>query len=74
MKRLFKVLFFAWGWIGLLLNLIFVLVSFGHKEVAGAGTSAFVTATEVLWIGGCTFFGLGALIIDDQQDGINVSE
>jgi len=74
MKRFFKVLFFAWGWIGLLLNLIFVLVSFGHKEVAGAGTSAFVTATEVLWIGGCTFFGLGALIIDDQQDGINVSE
>ena len=65
MKRLFKVLFFAWGWIGLLLSLIFVLVSFGHE--AGTSTSAFVTATEVLWIGGCTFFGLGALIIEGQQ-------
>ena len=73
MKRFFKVLFFAWGWIGLLLNLIFVFVSF-HKAVAGAGTSAFVTATEVLWIGGCTFFGLGALIIEGQQDGNNISE
>jgi hypothetical protein len=72
MKRFFKVLFFAWGWIGLLLNLIFVLVSFGQE--AGASTSAFVTATEVLWIGGCTFFGLGALIIEGQQDGINVGE
>ena len=27
MKRFFKVLFFACGWTGLLLNLIFVLVS-----------------------------------------------
>jgi hypothetical protein len=74
MKRFFKVLFFAWGWIGLLLNLIFVLSVLQSRSGSGVGTSAFVTATEVLWIGGCTFFGLGALIIEGQQDRINVGE
>jgi len=72
MKRFFKVLFFAWGWIGLLLNLIFVLSVLQLPSGSGAGTSPFATATEVLWIGGCTFFGLGALIIEGQQDRINV--
>lgn len=63
MKRLFKVLFFACGWIGLLLNLIFLVVSFA-RDVA-IETSAIETALELLWIGACTFFGLGALIPED---------
>ena len=64
MKRLFKVLFFACGWIGLLLNLIFVLVSFAREQVVE--TSTFVSALELLWIGGSTFFGLGTLIVKDS--------
>ena len=64
MKRLFKVLFFACGSIGLLLNLSFVVVSF-TRDVA-IETSAVETALELLWIGGCTFFGLGALILEDE--------
>jgi flagellar motor component MotA len=67
MKRLFKVLFFACGWIGLLLNLIFVLVSFAREEAVE--TSTFVSMVELLWIGGCTFFGLGALIVEDPHQG-----
>ena len=64
MKRLFKVLFFACGWIGLVLNLIFVLVSLGRD--AQVENSTFVSALELLWIGGCTFFGLGALIVEGE--------
>ena len=53
MKRFFKVLFFACGWTGLLLNLIFVLVSITRDPAIE--TSAIGTALELLWIGGCTF-------------------
>jgi hypothetical protein len=63
MKRLFTMAFFAWGWIGLLLNLVFILVSFGREAEVG---SALETAMEAVWIGGSTFFGLGALILEDQ--------
>ena len=64
MKRFFKVLFFACGWTGLLLNLIFVLVSITRD--AAIEISAIGTALELLWIGGCTFFGLGALILESH--------
>jgi hypothetical protein len=63
MKRLFKVAFFACGFIGLLPNLVYILVSFSHEAELG---SALETAMEALWIGGATFFGLGTLILDDQ--------
>jgi hypothetical protein len=63
MKRLFTMAFFACGWIGLLLNLVFILVSFSREAEIG---SASETAIEALWIGGTTFFGLGALILEDQ--------
>jgi hypothetical protein len=63
MKRLFRVAFFACGWIGLLLNLVFILVSFNRETEVG---SALETAMEAIWIGGVTFFGLGALILEDQ--------
>ena len=63
MKRLFTMAFFACGWIGLLLNLVFILVSFSREAEVG---SAWETSMEALWIGGTTFFGLGALILEDQ--------
>jgi len=63
MRRLFRVAFFACGLIGLLLNLVFILVSFNREVEAG---SALETAMEAIWIGGVTFFGLGALILEDQ--------
>jgi hypothetical protein len=62
MKRLFRTAFFACGFIGLILNLVFILVSFRHEAADG---SALETAMEAIWIGGVTFFGLGALILDD---------
>jgi hypothetical protein len=63
MKRFFTLAFFACGGIGLLLNLVFVLVSFNREAEVG---SAFETAMEAIWIGGVTFFGLGALILEDR--------
>ena len=63
MKRSFRVAFFASGWIGLLLNLVFILVSFNREAEVD---SALETAMEAIWIGGMTFFGLGALILEDQ--------
>lgn len=66
MKRIFKLLFFAFGWIGLILNLAFVVVS-STRDVA-IETSAVETVLELLWIGGTTFFGLGALILAEPAD------
>jgi hypothetical protein len=63
MKRLFKLVFFACGFIGLFLNLIIILVSFSREAEVG---TTLETAMEALWIGGVTFFGLGALILADQ--------
>jgi hypothetical protein len=66
MKPLFKSLFFACGSIGLLLNLVFVVVSFARDMPIE--TSAIETALELLWVGGITFFGLGALILNDEDE------
>ena len=66
MKPLFKFLFFACGLIGLLLNLVFVVVSFARD--VPIETSAIETALELLWVGGVTFFGLGALILDREHE------
>ena len=63
MKRLFKVAFFACGFIGLFLNLVFILTSFSRETEVG---SALELAMEALWIGGATFFGLGTLILEDE--------
>jgi len=61
MKRLFKVAFFACGFIGLFLNLAIILALFSREAAVG---STLETAMEALWIGGATFFGLGTLILD----------
>ena len=63
MRRLFRVAFFACSLSGLLLNLAFILVSFNREAEVD---SALETAMEAIWIGGMTFFGLGALILEDQ--------
>jgi hypothetical protein len=63
MKRLFKVAFFACGFIGLFLNLAIIPALFNREVEVG---SALETAMEALWIGGATFFGLGTLILEDQ--------
>ena len=65
MRPLFKLLFFACGGIGLLLNLVFIAASFAHGAPIEA--PAIETALEFLWVGGVTFFGLGALILDDEH-------
>jgi hypothetical protein len=66
MKHLFKWLFFACGSIGLLLNLVFIVVSFARD--VPIETSAIEAALELLWVGGVTFFGLGALILDGEHE------
>ena len=63
MRRLFRAAFFACGFSDLLLKLAFILVSFNREAEVG---SALETAMEAIWIGGVTFFGLGALILEDQ--------
>jgi hypothetical protein len=63
MRRLFRVAFFACGSIGLLSNLVFILVAFDRETEVG---SVLATAMEAIWIGGVTFFGLGALILEDE--------
>jgi hypothetical protein len=55
MKRLFTVAFFACGWIGLLLNLVFILVSFNREAEVG---SALEAAMEAICIGGVTMVGI----------------
>ena len=65
MRRLFKFLFFACGSIGLFLNLIFVVMSFTRGVLVE--TSSLETAIELLWVGGVTFFGLGALILSGEH-------
>ena len=62
MKRLFKLAIFVCGWIGLLLNLAFIVASSREAEIG----AALETVMEALWIGGTTFFGLGALILEDH--------
>lgn len=51
------VLFGIWGFIGLLFNGI----TFMHlPDGVGVGTSTYLTASMLLWIGGMVLFGVGA--------------
>src|SRR5690349_17136038 len=60
------VLFWLWGGFGLLSNLFF-LVSLGPS--VGVGSSSFLSATSLVWIGGMVLFGLGALLANNSLDG-----
>ncbi|WP_143199907.1 hypothetical protein [Bradyrhizobium sp. NAS80.1] len=66
MTRIFQSLFFVCGLTGLLLNLAFIIVAF-TRDVP-IETSAVETALELLWVGGVTFFGLGALILGAEHE------
>jgi hypothetical protein len=57
--NLSSVLFWIWGLIGLAVNgLYFLLMPSG----VGVGTSAYVAACIMFWIGGMVLFGIGALL------------
>jgi hypothetical protein len=55
----FGVLFFIWGGLGLLINIAIFL---SMPSNVGVGTSAYVAASILLWIGGMVLFGFAALI------------
>lgn len=59
-------LFWIWGLIGLLLNAGSLL---GLTGSVGVGTSAYLTATSLIWIGGMVLFGMGALLAHNDFDG-----
>ena len=61
MKRLFRLAFFACGFIGLVLNVAIIVALFSRETELDLET-----AMEALWIGGATFFGLGTLILEVQ--------
>jgi hypothetical protein len=65
-KGLLAVLFWIWGALGLLFN---AGTLFGLTGSVGVGTSAYLTATCLVWIGGMVLFGLGALLANTNFDG-----
>jgi hypothetical protein len=50
-----KFMFYVWGIIGLLLNLLATLALLAPSSV-GVGTSAYTSALTLIWIGGMVFF------------------
>jgi hypothetical protein len=56
-KGFLAVLFWLWGVVGLLFN---AGTLFGLTGNIGVGTSAYLTATCLVWIGGMVLFGVGA--------------
>jgi hypothetical protein len=62
-RFLMSMLFWIWGLAGF--GLIFMQLAemmSKLKEGVGVGSSSFLAASAVVWIGGMVFFGLGALI------------
>jgi hypothetical protein len=57
--------FWIWGGFGLLLNVMSFL---GLSGSLGVGTSAYLAACLLLWIGGMVMFGLGALIAPNNYE------
>lgn len=41
----------------------------GLTGSVGVGTSAYLTATALIWIGGMVLFGIGALLSNNDFDG-----
>jgi hypothetical protein len=54
-----SVLFWLWGGGGLLLNAGSLM---GLTGSIGVGTSAYLAASSLIWIGGMVLFGIGALL------------
>ena len=65
-RGLLSFFFWAWGLIGFLFNAGSLLGLTGSVEV---GTSAYLTATSLIWIGGMVLFGIGALLSHNDFEG-----
>lgn len=59
-------LFWLWGIVGLLFNAGSL---FGLTGAVGIGTSAYLTASSLIWIGGMLLFGMGAMLSNADFDG-----
>ena len=70
-KGLLAVLFWLWGVVGLFFN---AGTLFGLTGNIGVGTSAYLTATCLVWIGGMVLFGIGALLAHTDFDGERPNE
>jgi hypothetical protein len=65
------ILFWLWGILGLLFNAGSLL---GLTGSIGVGTSAYIAASALVWIGGMIFFGIAALLCQLNFDGERPSE
>lgn len=65
-RSFLTVLFWLWGSVGLFFN---AGTLFGLTGSVGVGTSAYLTATTLIWIGGMVLFGMGALLSHSDFDG-----
>jgi hypothetical protein len=61
-----SVLFWLWGVVGLVFNAGTLM---GLTGSVGVGTSAYLTATSLIWIGGMVLFGIGALLSHNDFQG-----
>jgi hypothetical protein len=59
------VAFWLWGGVGLLINTLNFLTLSGS---IGVGTSAYMAAGLLFWIGGMVLFGIGSLILSSSYD------
>jgi hypothetical protein len=65
-RGLLSVLFWLWGGVGLVFNAGTLL---GFTGSIGVGTSAYLAASTLVWIGGMVLFGIGALLSHSDFDG-----
>jgi len=68
MEGSMSVIFWIWGILGLLINGLSWLTLTGN---VGVGTSAYMAAGMLLWIGGMVLFGLGAVIIAIKRPSVD---
>jgi hypothetical protein len=55
----FSVVFYIWGFVGLIANGMNFMALEGNIDI---GTLAHLTGSNLIWIGGMMLFGFGALI------------
>ena len=65
-RAFLTVIFWLWGLLGLLFNGGTLM---GLTGAIGVGTSAYFTASSMIWIGGMALFGLGALLSHTDFNG-----
>lgn len=64
MRRILTGLFWFWGIVGFFVTFTYLL---GLPNNVGVGTSAYLAAVILMWIGGMFMFGVGALITDRRE-------